>query len=408
VNTKDVAAIVNDEAAGFAYIEDLHDLDLLAARANVTVATPSKALRRAVEIVQTILFDLDKSGIDLGDADPGHAIGHMGRDYAHALQLLVRQDVPAEDLFIGFLGGVLHDIGCAVVDRYQEATRVIRHAEAGALVMEHLFSENDYGLNRSEQLLVQYAIAAHTHYQKPAPVQCSDGIEREVRPFVDTANNDAPILSIWIPRWIDRLDINGPTFVGRHYLTQVVDHDDFDGGNYYAVTFASHMRPLLRPRDEIKASDVPQTMREHLAMFANSQNEDSPFGKFDALSPVMVQLRDAQTARLRRIIDVIVPEQQLNVAEMLTVIKAWPKFLKENVEPSPVGEQAANTLGQSFQQLPELTQMAWLNGFAQTMREYVGYWSSIRDDLMGLDKNLLHFPPIDADIREMLRPAFLD
>ena len=407
VDSETLSTLVNDEERAWDYIGKLRELDLHNALGNVKPMTHTDALIRAVETTQSILSDLASSGINLSDADPGHALGHMGRDYIHAIQLMMRMELHQRDLFIGFLGGVLHDIGCAIVDRYKEANRVIRHAEAGAVVLEALFDENSYGLNRSEQLLIQYAVMAHTQYLKTFEVTSStDGVARTIAPYTDTFAHDAPVLAIWLPRWIDRLDCNGPTFVGRHYLTQIESHKDFDSttGKFYAVKFSEHMQPLLRSNEEIAADGSGRTMREHFAMFADSQNANSPYGLWDDLSPTMVRLRNQQTKRLRRIISDIVPSDEFR-QDTENILYAWGEFLALNVEPTTTGIRAASELATAFTELDTQTQVAWTNGFRTTMKEYLDWSQEILSSLELLNPKLLYFPPLQSDIREMLIPA---
>jgi hypothetical protein len=314
--------------------------------------------------VKEVLTGLAENGVNLYSAEPGHAIGHWVRDYVHALRLCSGLDVELAHAFIGFLGGTLHDIGCSIVPRYQDSKRVVRHAEAGALLLLDLFAKDDCGLNGAEQILVAYAVAAHTHYLRPATVVCADGETRVIEPYKDLDDEGKPIFGVWIARWVDRLDTSGPAFVGRHFLTLVDTHEDFAGAaGFQTIEFAPHMRPLLRDKP-----DGPQTMTEHLRMFANSQATKPPYGLHDF--GAMETMRDTRRAQLERIIAATQDAPSNILARQEKILHAWTLFLAINVEPSLKGLRVATRLSQMFEKLDEASRAGWLSGFVQCMIEY--------------------------------------
>lgn len=180
-------------------------------------------------------------------AEPGHGSGHWARDYLHALMLANDPDLDPTLIPCCFFGGTLHDIGTLFLDRYADKDRAFRHAEAGALIVRAAALESGV-LTEDQADLVAYMIAAHTHYLKSSQVLCQDGVTRTVDPYVCETDTGVPLLEVWLSRWVDRLDCIGPCFVGRHYLTLARDHDDYSShqGGFYKVSFADHMRALLR------------------------------------------------------------------------------------------------------------------------------------------------------------------
>ena len=307
-------------------------------------------------------------------------------------------------LFLGFVGGSLHDLGCAVVPRYDESKRVVRHAEAGSLLVKSLL-ENETRLSEAEKISIAYVIAAHTHYRGEDPVQCQDGETRIVKPYQDLDENGKPIWPIWFTRWVDRLDCNGPAFVGRHYLTLGEKHEDYDGVVHFDVDFPHHMKPLLRPfKEQVDTSTGVrnQTMSEHMKMFADSQNNESPYGKHDY--GFMVQLRDRSRERLYRIVNSTQIHPKFSEEREGEIRTAWASFLAENVEPSRRGRQTAITLEGMFSELEDGTRNAWCNAFLSIMQEYIPY---SLDRLSLLEEETLnayyyHLPGIADDIREII------
>lgn len=347
----------------------------------VRVRSKEEALERGVRIIKSIFHKLQTLGIDLRQIEPGHGIGHIiGRDYINALVLAKNLDADPKEIFIGLISGAVHEIGTALVDRYADSKRAVRHGEMGAILLDRIFSDKEFSrkLNRAEKILICYAVAAHTHYLKPMDVTCEDSVIRRVEPYIDAYPNGQPILAVWIARWIDRLDLNGPAFVGRHFLTLSRTHSDLDGNNFYSLVFANHMLPLLREEKEIKAGGGNRTMLEHLVMYAGSQKNESAYGKHDF--GAMVALRDAQTKRLWRIIEAVQKKElTFDAMQEEIILTAWTAFLGGNIEPTDKGVITAMRLKEEFKKLDGESRRAWLNGFIATMKEYIGWANEILD-----------------------------
>ncbi|MDP2599041.1 MAG: hypothetical protein Q8P49_04375, partial [Candidatus Liptonbacteria bacterium] len=98
-----------DEAACWDLAKYLRDIDIPGSMANVGVSSRDQAISRGVEIVRRILKLAVSSGLDFESFEPGHGSGHLTRDYVNALRLLTKLDADPREVFIGFVGGVLHD-----------------------------------------------------------------------------------------------------------------------------------------------------------------------------------------------------------------------------------------------------------------------------------------------------------
>lgn len=290
----------------------------------------------------------------------GHSRGHFLRDTSYLSLIMHDSSIVNSDLveiFVGLLGGMYHDIGNSVVDRYQEAKRFSGHAEIGA----HLFGEVSKGLiGDNLRKMAQLAIAGHTHYLKDRTV--TKGTEtKTVKPYEDEVV-DGNRISFWWTRQSDRMDAQGPIMDVRHMVTKAEPTEDFDGKEFHATwdnpsdDFKHQFTPTLRTNEERANEPKPKnTMNvlEHVTMFANSNfNPDLPYAKHDnALYKDMVskaadeqkefvhkaatefpqltpEARDAAFRRYFRLVSVIEPAD--NTEDAIQKMKSKFKLLPEN------------------------------------------------------------------------------
>jgi hypothetical protein len=342
-------------------------------------------------------------GLDIKDIEPGHGVGHLVRDYVNALSFLPGMHAKSGDIFVGLVSGTLHDTGCTLVDRYSESGRALRHAEVGALLFNE--SMKDFqNLDDAERLAIAWSIAAHTNYLKPHEVKCSDGITRTVEPYQNLDDRGNPLLGVWFPQWADRLDCNGPTFPARHYLTLVKSHKDLSGGQFVEMDFQEQMKPTMRTAEEIKAAGGKRTMLEHLALYAHSQTNDSPYGKHDF--GIYRVLRDESRQMLRDILgsSQTAPDFSKEAEEM--ILDRWDNFLVNNIEPSPNTPEVAKTLRAMFKTLDDYARDAWCNAFMATMKHYA-VWAEKRISTMDMmPAHRYCLPGISQDIRKQISPAY--
>ncbi|MFH0814843.1 MAG: hypothetical protein V1902_02035 [Candidatus Falkowbacteria bacterium] len=387
---------LKDEAEGWRRIQGLRAEFSPKLFEDVKVNDRTEVFVRGMGAVLSIFSALKKTGIDVTQIQPGHGLGHLVRDYVNALRLFSKLEADPSHLFVALLGGIFHDIGCAVVERYAESKRAVRHAEAGALLLSDLFAVDSCGLNSGEQLLVAYAIAAHTHYLKPQTVVCGDGVSREVAPYKDLDDEGRPILGVWGTRWTDRLDTNGPAFLGRHYMTLVEEHEDFQDEGHFLLQYQEHMRPILRDKPE-----GARTMLEHMQMFVNSQTNASIYGKWDFGQ--MVALRDARKKMLEDIISPACAEIPLTGRTGL-VLFAWKKFLGFNVEPTEKGHLVAAKLADMFDELDSDAQHRWIRAFYVCMRNYIVWADDAVAFLRELPLDWRDNPALPCDIVSVIAP----
>jgi len=363
----------------------------------VDAGSKEEAIGRAVRTAHRILSLLKEMGVKFDEVEPSHGIGHLIRGYLHALRLAKGMEVEPKQLFIGMLGGIFHDIlGCIMVKRYDENKRAVRHAEGGGIFLHYLGS--NVSLSLMERLIGFYGVAAHTHYLKPITVLCEDGVNRESTPYVDLDEFGKPIMCIHLTRWTDRLDVNGPTFFGRHFLTPEESHKDFDGENYYSVKFQNHMNPFPRNEEEIKNSGY-KTMREHITMFAKSQNNQSPYGKYDY--GIMSEIRDSYTARLLRIISAFDGSEKFSDDQKTALRKKWKQWLIHNIEPNKNTEFVAENLDRMFLSLNNKIKDRWYNVFSVVLQEYAGWAKDMLSAIEDFPEEYFLLPVL-GDVRKIL------
>lgn len=375
----DLIEFTKDNDRNWSEVKRLREIPITELIEEVQVDSREVAFKRGVQALQVILNNLHDAGVRFRMTDPGHGPGHLARDAANAVSLLSKIEADPRHIFIGLMAGVLHDVGCALVDRYADKTRAVRHAEVGAMVVNHVLGLNHSAikLSEAERQLVCYAIAAHTHYLKSTEVTRADGQVRTIEPYVDLDKDGKPFYFVWFPRWIDRLDCVGPSFIARHYLTLVKPHADFAGDKGFVDTsFEKDMTP------KFQEECGQRTMLDHLRMFANSQTNDSPYGKWDY--GWMIELRDHAKKRTNEVVlavrDLDKREQTFGSSEavsadwriilMEAISAEWHRFLAEKIEPTGKGAAVADELQIMFENLPLETQKAWCVGFRTVMSQY--------------------------------------
>ncbi|MBU0649007.1 hypothetical protein KJ969_02805 [Patescibacteria group bacterium] len=404
MNIEKLKALIQDEGAAWERVLRIRSSFSPDTVRQIEYDSPELALKAANWVVQEILGIFSHAGLDLSQIEPGHGIGHLARDYVNSLMLLNGMDARPGDIFVGAIGGMFHDVGCALIGRYQENERVVRHAEVSALMLHQALNDPVFenALSKAEKIGAAYSVLPHTHYLRPMKIKCEDGITRRIEPYQDMDNHESPILGVWFPRWADRLDCNGPSYVARHFLTIAGEHQDFDGEKFYEVNFAKHMRPLLRSKEEIEANDGNLTMLEHLNVRHQSQTNDSPYGRHDRGK--MIELRDTLRQRTEPIISAVVKPEALSQTEQDIILNAWVMFLTHNIEPTDLGKRNAMVLEEMFKKLPPEPRNAWCNGFRECMKHYILWSEPVLQYLDSLKNGWRDLSPICEDVREIIKP----
>lgn len=299
----------------------------------------------------------------------GHSRGHFLRDTSYLSLIMHDTSVSNNDpveIFVGLLGGMYHDIGNSVVDRYQEAKRFSGHAEIGA----HLFGEVSKGLiGDNLRKLAQLTIAGHTHYLKDRTVVKGQET-RTVKPYEDEVV-DGNRIAFWWTRQSDRMDAQGPIMDVRHMVTKAEPTEDFDGKEFHATwdnpndDFKHQFTPRLRTNDERTKEPKPKnTMNvlEHVTMFADSNfNPDLPYAKHDnQLYKEMVSKAADEQKEFVNAAATGAP--QLTPEARDAAFRRYFRMVR-TIEPADNTDDAIHKMMDKFKLLPEEEQDKWAGAF---------------------------------------------
>ncbi|MCC6639052.1 hypothetical protein IT409_00670 [Candidatus Falkowbacteria bacterium] len=360
--------------------------------------------------------------IDVGwtwnGSEPAHSIGHVIRDLVNTSLIVFLGKYPYRQLYIGGMAGVFHDFSTAIVKRYHEEHRALRHGTATALLLDRFVGD----LFESKQekfdlkcLLI--AVAGHTNEYATETLPMKDRKPKKVEKsrfcipvWPDFDQNGAPHLFMHLPRQIDRLENCGATHFARHYLTLVEEHKDQAHGEFVVVNFANSMRGLLRPQDVAKADPKKQTILEHVRMYADSQTNASPFGKWDY--GFYCVLRDAHRKRAYRMLHApkrLKIPREISVEEIAEVFHHH--FLYPTIEPTKLGYRSAELLFSEFNRLSSEDRSVYAHVFAQCMIEYVDWYDSVNSIVANqMPKNAMEFVSLQniigsSNIMDVLKPS---
>lgn len=111
--SENLQSIVDDEAQSWERIQELRRSFRPELIDDVSVHSREEAVRKGQELVGNVLACYQKLGVDPA-LDPAHGIGHLARDYINASIMVPHLDADPRHLYIGFVGGVLHDGGVVV------------------------------------------------------------------------------------------------------------------------------------------------------------------------------------------------------------------------------------------------------------------------------------------------------
>jgi hypothetical protein len=259
-----------------------------------------KAYDEAEKLPDNILMQLFTRITPFIDNMPaGHSKAHVMRDVIN-LSLLysdpeIQRKYDRVELMVGTLAGIFHDIGNAVQERYDDTKRFAGHAETGAYlfgkIAEDLLEDAPNMLK-----LIQYSIAAHTHYDHDITIKKTiDGTEiTEVRksytPYDTVEGKDKQ--GIWLTRKADRLDLLFPLIL-RHALTKTVPTADYSGeGEFheanideiqgFKLQFSTKNRTENeRKKTHTKAEQTPSVIEHVNILFKSFFDKKNIYTKYD-------------------------------------------------------------------------------------------------------------------------------
>ncbi len=384
-------------------IDRLEYLRPLVSRGPINISKLAELL-----IVKKFVKSLTDAGFNLKFLPLGHDFGHLLRDSIHAI--LAGQDkkilngIDTLDLFAGSFGGSFHDVGLILhefieltqkifgfipISRYEEKNNYMRHAEYMVYLIDKFLDLSSLNLSSIDEeylkLAIKYAVAAHTNYLTSFTV---DG--KILNPYKSTWQDGSPIWFVILTRWCDRMDCIGPYFTIRHFTTllyhkekKTTDYSMINGKRVFCdIDFKNHMYPF-KPKNKEQKSQA--TMRSHLEMFLNSQNNETPYGKDDILGSIMVSMREYYKDLGWEIINALDSTEDVN-----------PKFNSRNlfnlikkVSRHPKDDQIWELVNE-FENLPNESKIPWRRAFRVIRKQISNLAISKRKEAEDLVKIMLN------------------
>lgn len=346
----------------------------------------SKIKAQAKEEIKTLPADilpqlLQRTKPFLDYLPAGHGKAHMARDLIH-LSLLyndptIRQNFDGVELIAGTLAGIFHDIGNSVQARYDDSKRFAGHAETGAYLFGEVAGdilENTPNLRK----LIQYSIAAHTHYKNDEPIKRTiDGIEveetrRKYENF-DTVEGGKDKRAIWLARQTDRLDLlEAPMIIVRHLMTKVVPTIDFSGEEFHEPQaneiddFKHQFKTEVRTEGKRKSgktkAERTHNVLEHMKRLSNSALEKNRYTKYD--TGYFRNVVQPAHQDLQKFIDVVTrkPVRVLSTEEREESFRRFYEMCRI-IEPAKDTEFVIDQFKKKFAHLSETDQDRWAQGF---------------------------------------------
>ncbi len=363
--------------ATFVYIENLRaEVESLAQWKE----TKAKAHKELTDIPTTILDILIKRFAPfIKELPTGHGPGHLSRDLINLSIILQDPYIQQQsfvEIFVAILAGIFHDIGNAVIARYDEPDRFTGHAEVGAYLFGQLAGDI---IPPNLLKLIQFAISSHTNYLKDLPITKEEGtpqertrIRRQYDNTLDKDKNETHKIGIWMTQASDRTDALGVPFIIRHILTKAMPTKDYANGEFHVpadtveADFMHQFMPLVRTMEYkkqlITKKDKTSIILEHFYTYYETTVDVSPYSQYDTpyFSTHVATENAFDTSRF-----IIATTAKAQTYTTATREKQFEKFyqLCNILEPAINTEATIKSLRHKFTWLSESYQNHWAYGF---------------------------------------------
>jgi len=335
----------------------------------------------------------------------GHGLSHLIQDALVAMA--IHEDdidifdnneiVYVSDYWAGLIGGVLHDLGNAIVPRYADYQRRAGHAEVIAWRVYHLLEPY---LSEPMRDLLGYVIAAHTHYTKPIVIagqgtdtnNVNGDYHRPVYWYEDFIPESGKWISVGVvmARAIDRMGTRGVIHYGRHLLATadsvqsgIVGIDHTGKEKTFQVdkdALRIHLLPELGYH-EIEGRDAKTpTVLQHVLNYQRGDlgKNNNLYGRndgyFGVYREMMVQ-KHTQTAKLIKAVVEKEPNMRnFNLMEAFTDIKNSLSMISR----ATTFNTAWETLFPLYQELDKEQIARWQNGSKVAMEEYIDWMKNLK------------------------------
>lgn len=387
------------------------------------------ALKEIKEIDHEILSLLFNRFADfIKETPPGHGMGHISRDVVHICEMLndplFRTDDTVE-IFVGIIGGIFHDIGNSVTERYLEPERFSGHAEVGAFLFGNL-TRDIIPVNLN--MLIQFVIAAHTNYLHDITIT-RNNISKIKKPYNWAPviyNNKIQKISAWITQATDRLDALGVPMVARHILTKANPTKDYSQGSFHVVhntpeeDFKHQFSTVVRSKEYkanlIKAQDRTTTVLEHFYNFYESSIEKTVYSQYDStyFASKIVNTLALDHARFVNAVSIVPPAY--STEEKNRYVKNFMQVCMI-IDPSKNIKETVDILENKFYSLPDREQDHWAYGFNLLENSLYPRWYKEMEDFVSekiegssnifMQKFILGLQKKSIDLVKAFDPKFL-
>lgn len=208
--------------------------------------------------------------------------------------------------------------------------------------------------------------------------------ERIISPYKDEWEDGSPMWPVFMSRWCDRMDCIDPYFFIRHFCTLLSNKEDYTIVNgervFHKIDMEEHMYPFALTEEQKKTT---ATMRTHVEMFLNSQNENTPYGKNDIQNSVMVSFREHQKTLGWEVIAMLDnPLPRKNVLDSYGLYNLLKSTSMSN------RDLEIRILVDKFMKLPDDIAIPWLSAFTKIQELIITSNFPMENKFLGISKKL--------------------
>lgn len=357
------------------------------------ISTKEKAEREMIDIPSDIIPKIFERLDPYVDLIPvGHSQGHVYRDFISSMVNLrdpELKNVDDVEKMVGILAGTFHDIGNSVVNRYEETKRFSGHAEVGAYLFGDLASDL---IPPNILKLIQYAIAAHTHYTNEMSITKKENDKEETllkRPYQDEVI-DGNRIGVWLARGADRVDAQGVQMVARHIMVKAQPTEDYDpSSGFHKVKedeledFKHQFSPVLRTdgyRLALSDENKTKNVLEHMKMYRDSALQKTIYSQNDSNYFTENLIAPAAGEQMEFVEAVL---EETEVLDKKDIESAFEDFyaLCRVIEPGKDIDDVIGLLKNKFAILSDKEKSHWANGFKLMPAIYQRWFTRINDKL---------------------------
>lgn len=291
-----------------------------------------------------------------------HSKGHFARDLVNLTAILHDPEVQTYgdvEIMVGILGGIFHDIGNSVVDRYDENKRFAGHAEVGAVLFGELakqvFPPNQIPENLIK--MVQFAIAAHVNVPEKKHIAKPSG-EITRYPY-DNKIEGNDKRGMWLARLSDRLEIQSIIQLIRLTLANARPIEDNTGADVMDVVRQSPQEQFLH-KFSINLNEPGGILYTLLQYIATARGAESPHTKYDP-SRIQSEILRPAAAEIEEFITAFTQVRKFTADERRKIFDDYLQ-LSKRVEPGSDIDAVLAILRErlnDLETLPEEEQNRW-------------------------------------------------